>query len=101
MRMITINGNRMTSMEEAHLHLKKTCRFPDYYGKNLDALYDMLSTEDRNTLLLFFDSRGVVKQLGLRGERLVETFQDAALANQRIRLIRVERKGRQLKGFVV
>ena len=101
MRVIVINGNRMASMEEAHHHIQEKCQFPGYYGKNLDALYDLLSTEDRETLLLMFDSKGLVKRLGSKGEKLMETFQDAALANQRIHFIRVERKGRHLQSFVV
>lgn len=101
MRVIILNGNRIASMEEAHLHIKEKCQFPGYYGKNLDALYDLLSTEDREALVLLFDSKGMVQRLGSKGEKLMETFQDAALANQHIHFIRVERKGRHLKGFVV
>ncbi len=92
MRVAVMNGIKDTSMEEIHDCLKRNLGFPDYYGKNLDALYDVLSAEDRTTLVLLFDSKRLVVQLGHRGKKLVETFQDAALTNQRIRFIRIERK---------
>lgn len=91
MRMAVINGVRLESFDEVHLRLQNQLHFPDYYGKNLDALYDLLSTEDRPTLLLMFDSKTLVRRLGSKGEKLLGTFQDAALANQRFRYIRVER----------
>ncbi len=93
MRMAVINGTRLESFDDIHLRLCNQLHFPDYYGKNLDALYDLLSTEDRNTLVLLFDSKGMVERLGNKGKKLVETFQDAALINQRIRFIRIEKTG--------
>ena len=33
----------MVSREETHAYLKETFGFPDYYGKNLDALHDCLT----------------------------------------------------------
>ena len=30
----------MDSKEEIHAYLQDVFHFPDYYGKNLDALYD-------------------------------------------------------------
>lgn len=42
MKIIVIDGRRMTDREAAHLYLKKKLELPEYYGKNLDALYDCL-----------------------------------------------------------
>lgn len=98
MALVVINGTRMASrasLEAVHAHLKERFRFPAYYGKNLDALYDLLSTEDRHTLILFFDSRSLVQALGQKGDKLVETLRDVSLENHRLRLIFVERKERK------
>jgi len=91
MRVAVINGTKVASMEEIHDCVKQSLGFPSYYGKNLDALYDLLSTEDRPTLVLVFDSKSLSKGLGSKGENLLGTFQDAARANKRIRYIRIER----------
>ena len=38
-----LDGKKMVSREETHVYLKETFGFPDYYGKNLDALHDCLT----------------------------------------------------------
>ena len=42
MKIIVLDGRRMTDRETAHLYLKRKLELPEYYGKNLDALYDCL-----------------------------------------------------------
>lgn len=42
-RVFSFECNRWTSSEEMHAEFQRTLTFPDYYGKNLDALYDTLS----------------------------------------------------------
>lgn len=43
MNKIVINLDAFDNIKEFHLWLKYECDFPDYYGCNLDALYDCLS----------------------------------------------------------
>ena len=45
MRLLQLDMNKMRSEEEVHNFLMEQLQFPDYYGKNLDALYDMLTSE--------------------------------------------------------
>lgn len=40
---IKINFNEFETRKDFHLWLKEECQFPDYYGCNLDALYDCLT----------------------------------------------------------
>ena len=40
---ITIDGTKLATEKDFHQFLKKELEFPDYYGENLDALWDMLT----------------------------------------------------------
>ena len=44
MRLLQLDMNKMGNEEEVHNYLTEQLGFPDYYGKNLDALYDMLTS---------------------------------------------------------
>ena len=39
---ITLDIKEFKDRKKAHLYLKKILNLPDYYGENLDALYDCL-----------------------------------------------------------
>lgn len=38
-----LDAEKLNERESAHEYLKEVFDFPEYYGKNLDALYDCLS----------------------------------------------------------
>jgi ribonuclease inhibitor len=40
---VVIDGNKFDNLEGIHLQFQKKLELPDYYGKNLDALWDCLS----------------------------------------------------------
>ena len=39
---MVLDALKMQTRDDAHIYLKEEFRFPDYYGENLDALYDCL-----------------------------------------------------------
>ncbi|MBB6108062.1 barstar family protein [Mucilaginibacter lappiensis] len=41
---ITIEGERIKTINDFHLEIKKKLTFPEYYGENLDALWDCLTS---------------------------------------------------------
>lgn len=53
MRTVRLNLSRCTSREEAHRYLKAKFRFPEYYGENLDALYDCMTDIAEDTEIVF------------------------------------------------
>lgn len=68
--------------EAAHDYLRRALAFPDYYGKNLDALYDLLSVWDiPAAFVLRLPGRG---DMAAYGKRLRLVFEDAARENGRI-----------------
>ena len=46
MKQITLDGNILADAALVHDYLKEQLQFPEYYGKNLDALYDCLTDLD-------------------------------------------------------
>lgn len=43
MKVVIIKGEDFYNIDEIHKYLKEQLEFPDYYGMNLDALWDLLS----------------------------------------------------------
>ena len=43
MKQITLDGNNLADAAQVHEYLKECLEFPEYYGKNMDALYDCLT----------------------------------------------------------
>ena len=65
---------------EIHEVLKRDLDFPDYYGMNLDALYDCASTLKDVEVHLFYWYL-MVEQLGHYGQLVIETLSEAAQEN--------------------
>ena len=59
-----LDGSQMTTRESAHEHLAKQLRFPDYYGKNLDALNDVLGEMGSGWNIIFYNSKFARYRLG-------------------------------------
>lgn len=74
---IFLNGRKMLTRESAHAHLKQRLRFPDWYGKNLDALHDMLTAGYHGTITLKH-ADAMTKALGEYGETMLRVFYDSA-----------------------
>lgn len=81
MRDITLD---VTSFEEKislHRYLKETLDFPFYYGGNLDALYDELSSETEPTRITIRYANAPKGAMAAYTPRLLTVFQDAAKNN--------------------
>ena len=78
---IMLDGKAMVDRPGAHSHLAQRLDLPTYYGRNLDALYDVLTELGTDTELILEDPAAVVENLGKYGEALLATMQEAAEAN--------------------
>ena len=81
MRMIQLDGRDMTDRESIHHYLQKKLGIVEYYGHNLDALYDILSTWDEEITIQLRHSEDVLSHLDRYGETLLNTLQEASLEN--------------------
>ncbi|MBP5493941.1 MAG: barstar family protein [Lachnospiraceae bacterium] len=70
----TIDALKVNERKEAHEYLKEVFSFPEYYGKNLDALFDCLGEMriDRITIInsekgenYFYSVLDVINDLGI------------------------------------
>lgn len=72
MKTIELEGKRLKS--DYHKYLRDKLDFPDYYGENLDALYDCLSEIGIKTTITIYNSQNLE-------ENLINTFKDASSEN--------------------
>ena len=78
---IMLDGKAMVDRPAAHSHLAQRLDLPTYYGRNLDALYDVLTEIGTDTELILEDPAAVVENLGKYGEALLSTMQEATEEN--------------------
>ena len=81
METIVIDGAMMPDREAAHDHLARSLSLPDYYGRNLDALYDLLTEHGERLRLLIRRREALRAALGEYGDALLRTLQEAAESN--------------------
>ncbi len=85
MRKVKLNGKKMDTREHTHRHLQKQLRLPAYYGANLDALWDLLSTCGEAIQVTLVNRGDMISALGDYGEKLIQVFKDAERGNDRLR----------------
>ena len=84
---VKLNGRLMWSQRIAHRYIAAKLRFPKYYGGNLDALYDLLSTQSRPVEIVVLHADRLRARFGEYGGRLLDVFSDAAKANAALNVI--------------
>lgn len=81
METIVLDGGKMISRRAAHDHLAEQLALPDYYGRNLDALYDLLTEREGPTRILIRGGDTLLSWLGDYGKALIQTMLDADRVN--------------------
>lgn len=81
---VHLDGRRMTSRKEAHAYLKEVLALPEYYGNNLDALYDVLTERAEPTCITLEHFDRAREFLGRYAELIVTTISQASLHNPSI-----------------
>ena len=76
MSIYLLDGKDMTGKEAAYAVIAKELDFPDYFGKNLDALYDCLTEMNSDNAILFVNTAILEENLGDYAEKLRRVFKD-------------------------
>ena len=79
MKTIILLGKEILSIDELHAQLKEKLELPDYYGANLDALWDCLTGWVSLPLTIeWYDFSITERLLGDQAGQVMTVFKDAA-----------------------
>ena len=81
---IVFNGSIIKTEEDFHNEIEKALK-PEVYGRNLDALYDVL-TGMGNAEIVFKGAETFKQALGDYAKNALDVFRDAAKENKSITL---------------
>ncbi|MCR5589939.1 MAG: barstar family protein [Lachnospiraceae bacterium] len=84
-REYTLDCEMMTDRQSAHEYIADVLAFPDYYGKNLDALFDCLTEMDECTIV--FTNLDALEMLGDYSGALLAVFEEAEEINDDLTLV--------------
>ncbi|MCL1043679.1 barstar family protein [Shewanella marisflavi] len=80
MTSIIIDGHEFKNKQEFHKLIKLKLDLPDYYGENLDALWDCLTGEiELPTSITWINFESSLKFLGEDATNIASVFEDAAV----------------------
>ncbi len=79
MKQIILDFRNCKNALDMHKQLSDTFDFPDYYGKNLSALWDLLSYhwyEEGNVVISIIGTEKIPKEWKPYMEKILEVFED-------------------------
>lgn len=75
---LTIDGLCIESKEDFYQNIKKELNAPDYFGNNLDALYDILTEQPDLLQIKFIHYDMMCRHLGVTFcQKVLQVLQDA------------------------
>lgn len=83
---LNLDGTVLKSKEELHNTIAWQLSLPDYYGHNLDALWDVLSTWSKPLQIEVSNIVLLQKHLGEYEEALLQVLNDVVAENDAITL---------------
>ena len=81
---VILDCKKLLQRKQAHLYLAEMLDFPDYYGKNLDALYDCLT--EIGECIIVLKEEDVLRESEGYGAKVLKVIKEAAHANPGLQL---------------
>ena len=76
MNIYVLDGKDMTGRDAAYRTIRDVMDFPDYFGKNLDALADCLGELNNGTAIVFVNTDLLRYYLNDYADRMLDTFRE-------------------------
>ena len=92
MMMAQLHLHDIANKEELHDRLAQLLELPEYYGRNLDALYDVLTDRGEQTILWVYPDEAADTRLGGYLSALLDTLQDASAENPAVSICIMEQE---------
>ncbi|MGL4606023.1 MAG: barstar family protein [Eubacteriaceae bacterium] len=86
MDIIKIDCEKIENKENFHKIMKKELKFSDYYGGNLDALWDELTMIAEPTKIVLENHRALKANLGASGKLILKTLEEAEKENKELKI---------------
>jgi len=84
MRKIQLDIRHIHTVKALHIYLQYKLDFPAYYGRNLDALYDMLTQESEPVCIEIAYQQDAEYETTGYFPKLLRVLEDAARDNDRL-----------------
>ena len=81
---VILDGALILNREMLHDTLSTALRLPEWYGRNLDALYDCLTDVQEETVVVLRDRAALEEHLGGYGRRLVRLLEEVSQENPHV-----------------
>lgn len=86
MKVVILDGTTAPTREALHQHLARELAFPDWYGGNLDALFDCLTSVSEEVTITL-DETALTESLGFYAQRVGKVLTRAAEKNPNLQII--------------
>ena len=73
---ITLDLSECTYIDDMHLRIKTAFDFPDYYGENWDAFWDLIRGTRDNTLVEIKGASSLPQKLKEEVDKMIECLED-------------------------
>lgn len=87
MQNILLDGRAFVDKTTTHTLLKEKLDLPEYYGRNLDALWDCLTTDFTEKVITFQHPQAIEENLGRYGQLLLHLFEEVKKYNDALTIV--------------
>ena len=82
---ITLNLTDCKHIDDMHLRIKQAFHFPDYYGENWDAFWDLIDGMRENTIVEIQGISSLPERLKEEAEKMIVCLEDNKIEMQKLK----------------